>query len=64
MLDKSGQRISGAPGGETPLIEAKEFDLTDDIASVNTPVARAKLSEAMRNELTRDLNTALQRMGY
>jgi len=64
MLDKSGQRISGAPGGETPLIEAKDFDLTDDIASVNTPVARAKLSEAMRKELTRDLNTALQRMGY
>lgn len=64
MLDKSGERISEAPGGETPLIKASDFGLTDDIASVNAPEARARLSQAMRDELTRDLDAALLRMGY
>jgi hypothetical protein len=64
MLDKSGERIAGAPGGETPLIKAGDFGLTDDIASVNAPEARARLSQAMRAELARDLDGALLRMGY
>jgi hypothetical protein len=64
LQDSAGARMVGAPGGETPLIKASDLGLTDDIASVNTPEAKATLSEAMRRELRRDLEGALTRMGY
>jgi hypothetical protein len=64
MLDKSGTRLHGWGGGESALIKASAYGLTDDLASANTPEARASLSQAMRAELRRDVDAALQRMGY
>jgi hypothetical protein len=64
MLDKTGARVNGWGGGETALRKASDFGLTDELASANMPEARAKLSEAMRAELRRDLDAALQHMGY
>jgi hypothetical protein len=64
LLDKSGAVLHRWGGGETGLLKASDFGVTGDIASTNTPDARVKLSEAMRAELRRDVDNALQHMGY
>jgi hypothetical protein len=64
MQDRTGHQISGWSGAESPLIKAADLGMTDELASAHTAEASAKLSEAMRMELQRDLEAALQRMGY
>lgn len=64
LLDKSGKSRTGWGGGETGLLKASDFGLTDELTSADTPAARAKLSDAMRAELRRDLDTAMQHIGY
>lgn len=64
IVARNGDRLNGAMGSETPLIKASDFGVTDELSTVHAPEAGANLSRAMHDELVRDLDAALQRMGY
>jgi hypothetical protein len=64
LRDKSNQRVAGAPGSQSAMLKAATLGLTGDIGSIETPEARAKLSEAMRDQLRHDLVAAMQQIGY